>query len=206
MKKLFTLTLALVASISFAFAQYVSEGPVTLLKTQVNGFTINIPKADSKSATTAISEYLAENGLVKPKTEDKYTSYKAQKLASIGDGTYDIYFKAVQKGKKKDVSSDIIFVCSLGNLNTISSSNDNYAANNIKTLVSKFPSAVEKYMLKQKIEDLKKQIESSNKEKAKNDKEIKKLQDKMSKANEKHNDLNKQLQDATNTLKNYTID
>lgn len=206
MKKLFTLTLALVASISFAFAQYVSEGAVTLLKSQVNGFTINIPKADSKSATAAISEFLAENGLVKPKTEDKYTSYKAQKFATIGDGTYDIYFKAVQKGKKKDISSDIIFICSLGNLNTISSSNDEYASNNIKIFMSKFPSAVEKYMLKQKIEDLKKEIEKANKDKAKQDKEIKKLQDKIAKANEKHNGLNQQLQDATNALKGYTAD
>ena len=206
MKKLFTLTFALVASISFVFAQYVSESTVTLLKTQVNGFIINVPKADSKSATAAITELMAEHGLAKPKTEDKYTTYKAQKIAAIGDGTYDIYFKAVQKGKKKNVSSDIILVCSWGNLNTISSSNDNNVANNIKTFMSKFPSAVEKYMLKQKIEDLKKEIEKANKEKAKQDKEIKKLQDKIAKANEKHSGLDKQLQDAMNALKGYSAD
>lgn len=206
MKKLFTLTLAFVACISFAFAQSVSEGSVTLLKNQVNGFTINIPKADSKSTTTAITEYLTEKGLTKPKTEDKYTSYKAQKCPYIGDGTYDIYFKAVQKGKKKDLSSDVIFVFSLGNLNTISSTNDANAANNIKDFMSKLPKVVEKYMLKKSIEDLKKQIESANKDQSKNDKEIKKLQDKIAKANAKRNSLNKQLEDANNLLKNFTID
>ena len=72
--------------------------------------------------------------------------------------------------------------------------------------MSKFPSAVEKYMLKQKIEDLKKEIEKANKEKAKQDKEIKKLQDKIAKANEKHSGLDKQLQDAMNALKGYSAD
>ena len=142
MKKLFILTLALVVSVSFAFAQQISEGQVTISKTNVNGFIINIPNVDSKAANTDVTEYLAEKGLVKPKTEDKYNSYNAQKFSYIGDGTYDIYFKAVQKGKKKDLSSDIIFICSLGNLNTISSVNNPAAAENIKTIISKFPKAV----------------------------------------------------------------
>ena len=101
MKKLFILTLALVVSVSFAFAQQISESQVTISKTNVNAFIINIPNVDSKAANTAVTEYLAEKGLVKPKTEDKYNAYKAQKFSYIGDGTYDIYFKAVQKGKKK---------------------------------------------------------------------------------------------------------
>lgn len=206
MRKLFTLALALVAGISFAFAQQVSEGQVTILKTNVNGFTINIPNVDSKAADAAVTEFLAEKGLVKPKTEDKYNAYKAQKFSYIGDGTYDIYFKAVQKGKKKDLSSDIIFICSLGNLNTISSVNNPDAAENIKVLMAKFTQAVEKYQLKQKIEDLKKEIEKANKEKAKNDKEIKKLQEKIAKATDKHKGLNTQLEDANNMLKNFTID
>ena len=206
MKKLFILTLALVVSVSFAFAQQISEGQVTISKTNVNGFIINIPNVDSKAANTAVTEYLAEKGLVKPKTEDKYNSYKAQKFSYIGDGTYDIYFKAVQKGKKKDLSSDIIFICSLGNLNTISSVNNPAAADNIKAVISKFPQAVEKYQLKQKIEDLKKQIEAANKEKAKNDKEIKKLQDKIAKATQKHNGLNSQLEEASSMLKDFVID
>lgn len=206
MRKLFTLALALVAGISFAFAQQVSEGQVTILKTNVNGFTINIPNVDSKAADAAVTEFLAEKGLVKPKTEDKYNAYKAQKFSYIGDGTYDIYFKAVQKGKKKDLSSDIIFICSLGNLNTISSVNNPDAAENIKVLMAKFTKAVEKYQLKQKIEDLKKEIEKANKEKAKNDKEIKKLQEKIAKATDKHKGLNTQLEDANNMLKNFTID
>ena len=151
MKKLFILTLALVVSVSFAFAQQVSEGQVTISKTNVNGFIINIPNVDSKAADAAVTEFLAEKGLVKPKTEDKYNAYKAQKFSYIGDGTYDIYFKAVQKGKKKDLSSDIIFICSLGNLNTISSVNNPDAAENIKVLMAKFTQAVEKYQLKQKI-------------------------------------------------------
>lgn len=206
MKKLFILTLALVVSVSFAFAQQVSEGQVTISKTNVNGFILNIPNVDSKAANAAVTEFLAEKGLVKPKTEDKYNAYKAQKFSYIGDGTYDIYFKAVQKGKKKDLSSDIIFICSLGNLNTISSVNNPDAAENIKVLMGKFTQAVERYQLKQKIEDLKKQIEQANKEKAKNDKEIKKLQDKIAKATEKHKGLNTQLEDANNMLKNFTID
>lgn len=206
MRKLFTLALALVAGISFAFAQQVSEGQVTILKTNVNGFTINIPNVDSKAADAAVTEFLAEKGLVKPKNEDKYNAYKAQKCSYIGDGTYDIYFKAVQKGKKKDLSSDIIFICSLGNLNTISSVNNPDAAENIKVLMAKFTKAVEKYQLKQKIEDLKKEIEKANKEKAKNDKEIKKLQEKIAKATDKHKGLNTQLEDANNMLKNFTID
>ncbi len=206
MRKLFTLALALVAGISFAFAQQVSEAQVTILKTNVNGFIINIPNVDSKAADAAITEFLAEKGLVKPKTEDKYNAYKAQKFSYIGDGTYDIYFKAVQKGKKKDLSSDIIFICSLGNLNTISSVNNPDAAENIKVLMAKFTKAVEKYQLKQKIEDLKKEIEKANKEKAKNDKEIKKLQEKIAKATDKHKGLNTQLEDANNMLKNFTID
>lgn len=200
MKKLFTLTLALVASISFAFAQqYVSEGPVTILKTEVNGFTINIPKVDSKSATTAITEFLAEKGLVKPKSDDKFTSYKAQKFDVIGEGTYDIYFKAVQKGKKKDISSDIIFICSFGNLNTVSSSNHAIEASNIKAFMSKFPRVIEKYQLK-------KQIEANTKEREKAEKDLKKMQDKLSKATSKQNDLIKQLEDAKNRLKDFTID
>lgn len=206
MRKLFTLALALVAGISFAFAQQVSEGQVTILKTNVNGFTINIPNVDGKAANAAVTEFLAEKGLVKPKNEDKYNAYKAQKCSYIGDGTYDIYVKAVQKGKKKDLSTDIIFICSLGNLNTISSVNNPEAAENIKILMAKFTKAVEKYQLKQKIEDLKKEIEKANKEKAKNDKEIKKLQELIKKASEKHNGLNQQLEDANNLLKNFTID
>lgn len=176
------------------------------MKTNVNGFTINIPNVDSKAADAAVTEFLAEKGLVKPKNEDKYNAYKAQKCSYIGDGTYDIYFKAVQKGKKKDLSSDIIFICSLGNLNTISSVNNPDAAENIKVLMAKFTKAVEKYQLKQKIEDLKKEIEKANKEKAKNDKEIKKLQEKIAKATDKHKGLNTQLEDANNMLKNFTID
>ncbi len=206
MKKFLTITLALVFSLSFAVAQSISEGQVTILKTNVNGFTINIPNVDSKSATTAITEYLAEKGLVKPKTVDKYNSYKAQKFSYIGDGTYDIYFKAVEKGKKKDLSSDIIFICSLGNLNTISSVSDATTAENIKAIMSKFPKAVEKYQLKQRIEDLKKEIEKANKEKAKNDKSIEKLQKQIAKATEKHNGLNKQLEESSNLLKGFTID
>lgn len=206
MKKLFILTLALVVSVSFAFAQQISESQVTISKTNVNAFIINIPNVDSKAANTAVTEYLAEKGLVKPKTEDKYNAYKAQKFSYIGDGTYDIYFKAVQKGKKKDLSSDIIFICSLGNLNTITSVNNPAAADNIKAIISKFPKAVEKYQLKQKIEDLKKEIEKANKEKAKNDKEIKKLQELIKKASEKHNGLNQQLEDANSMLKNFIID
>ena len=206
MKKLFVFILALAVSISFAFAQQISEGQVTISKTNVNGFILNIPNVDSKSATTAITEYLAEKGLVKPKTEDKYNSYKAQKFSYFGDGTYDIYFKAVQKGKKKDLSSDIIFICSLGNLNTISTVNNPATAENIKTIIANFPKAVEKYQLKQKIEDLKKEIEKANKEKAKNDKEIKKLQELIKKASEKHNGLNQQLEDANSLLKDFIID
>lgn len=206
MKKIFTLSLALIFSVSFAFAQSVSEGQVTILKTNVNGFTINIPNVDSKSANTAITEYLAEKGLVKPKTEDKYNAYKAQKFSYIGDGTYDIYFKAVEKGKKKDLSTDIIFICSLGNMNTVSSVNDASAANNIKTIMSKFPKAVEKYQLKQRIEDLKKEIEKANKEKEKTDKSIQKLQEQIAKATEKNNGLNKQLEESSSLLKDFTID
>lgn len=206
MKRILTITLALVFSISFAVAQSVSEGQVTINKTNVNGFTINIPNIDSKSATTAITEYLAEKGLVKPKTEDKYNAYKAQKFSYIGDGTYDIYFKAVEKGKKKDLSSDIIFICSLGNMNTVSSINDPTAAENIKAVMLRFPRAVEKFQLKQKIEDLKKEIEKANKEKAKNDKSIEKLQKQIAKATEKHNGLNKQLEESSSLLKDFTID
>jgi hypothetical protein len=206
MKRILTITLALVFSISFAVAQSVSEGQVTINKTNVNGFTINIPNVDSKSANTAITEYLAEKGLVKPKTEDKYNAYKAQKFSYIGDGTYDIYFKAVEKGKKKDLSSDIIFICSLGNLNTVSSINDPTAAENIKAVMLRFPKAVEKYQLRQKIEDLKKEIEKANKEKAKNDKSIEKLQKQIAKATEKHNGLNKQLEESSSLLKDFTID
>ena len=206
MKRILTITLALVFSVSFAVAQSVSEGPVTINKTDVNGFTINIPNVDSKSATIAITEYLAEKGLVKPKTEDKYNAYKAQKFSYIGDGTYDIYFKAVEKGKKKDLSSDIIFICSLGNMNTVSSINDPAAAENIKAVMLRFPRAVEKYQLKQQIEDLKKEIEKANKEKAKNDKSIEKLQKQIAKATEKHNGLNKQLEESSSLLKNFTID
>lgn len=206
MKKIFTLALALLVSVSFAFAQGVNEGQVTILKTHVNGFTINIPKVDSKTATAAITEYLADKGLVKPKTEDKYTSYRAQKFSYIGDGTYDIFFKAVQKGKKQDISSDIIFICSLGNMNTITSVNDANAAANIKAIVSKFPRAIEKYQLKQKIEDLKKEIEAANKEKEKTDKEIQKLQEQIAKATEKQNALNRQLEEANTMLRNFTID
>jgi len=206
MKKIFTFALALVLSVSFAFAQSVNEGQVSFSKTHVNGFTINVPKVDSKTATTAITEYLADKGLVKPKTEDKYNCYKAQKFSYIGDGTYDIYFKAEQKGKKQDISTDIIFICSMGNMNTISSTNNPSAAENIKYIVSKFPRAIEKYQLKQKIEDLKKDIESANKEKEKTDKEIQKLQEQITKATEKQNTLNKQLEDANTLLRNFTID
>lgn len=206
MKKLFTLTLALAVSISFAFAQYVSESPTTILKSHVNSFNINVPKVDSKTATAAITEYLGEKGLVKPKTEDKYTSYRAQKFTYIGEGTYDIFFKAVQKGKKQDISTDIIFICSLGNMNSISSANDATATTNIKNIVSKFPRAIEKYQLKQKIEDIKKEIEAANKEKEKTDKEIQKLQEQIDKATEKQNSLNRQLEQANTMLKNFTID
>ncbi len=206
MKKLFTLTLALVASLSFAFAQQISEGPVSILKTTVNGFTINIPNVDAKSATAAITDYFTEKGLVKPKTEDKYTSYRAQKFTYLGDGTYDIFFKAVQKGKKKDLSSDIIFICSLGNMNAITSVNNASTAANVKTIMSNFPKAVEKYQLKQKIEQLMKDIEAANKEKAKSDKALEKLLDKFDKASEKNNSLQKQLEDANSLLKNFTID
>lgn len=206
MKKFFTLALALLVSVSFAFAQSVNEGQVTILKTHVNGFTINVPNVDAKTATTAITEYLADKGLVKPKTEDKYNSYRAQKFSYIGDGTYDIFFKAEQKGKKKDIYSDIIFICSMGNMNTISSSNNPSAAANIKAIVSKFPRAIEKYQLKQKIEDIKKEIEAANKEKEKTDKEIQKLQEQITKATEKQDALNRQLEQANTMLRNFTID
>lgn len=206
MKKIFTLALALLVSVSFAFAQGVNEGMVTISKTQVNGFTINVPNVDSKTATAAITEYLADKGLVKPKNEDKYNAYTSQKFSYIGDGNYDIYFKAEQKGKKQDISSDIIFICSLGNMNTITSVNNPEAAANIRTIVSKFPRAIEKYQLKQKIEDLKKDIEAANKEKEKTDKEIQKLQEQINKATEKQNTLNKQLEEANTMLRNFTID
>ncbi len=206
MKKIFTFALALLLSVSFAFAQSVNEGQVTILKTHVNGFTINVPKVDAKTANAAITEYLADKGLVKPKTEDKYNSYRAQKFSYIGDGTYDIFVKAVQKGKKQDVSTDIIFICSLGNMNVVSSSNNATAASNIKNIVSKFPRAIEKYQLKQRIEEIKKEIENANKEKEKTDKEIQKLQEQITKATEKQDALNRQLEQANTMLRNFTID
>ena len=205
MKKLFTIALALFFG-AYAYAQIAVETTLSIKKNEIPGFSINVPNADSKSAMTAIQEYLTEKGLVKPKKDDKYMSFKSQKFSYFGNDTYDIYFNAVQKGNKKNMSSDINIICSLGNLNAISSTNNAETAANIQAFMAKFPKVVEKYMLKQKIESLKKEAEKAKKEKAKNDKALKKLQDQIEKSTKNQNNLNKQIEENSKMLQNFNID
>lgn len=206
MKKLFSIVLVSMMSLTFSFAQTVTEGNVSFNKSELNGFTINIPGVDSKTAVAAMQEYFSEQSFAKPKTESKFTVYKAQRFTLFGEGSYDIYFNAVDKGKKKDQSVDINLICSLGNMNTVSSNGDATTADNVKTFMTKCPKIIEKYQLKQKIEQLKKDMEKAQKEKEKNEKEIAKMQKAMSKANENHSGLLKQIEEYNKVLKGFSIE
>lgn len=206
MKKLFTIVLISVMSLTMAFAQNVTEGNVSFNKTEINGFTINIPGVDSKTAIAAMQDFFAEQGFAKPKTESKFTTYKAQKFTLFGEGTYDIYFNAVDKGKKKDQSVDINLICSLGNMNAVSSRGDVTTTENVKNFMGKCPKIIEKYQLKQKIEQVKKDMEKAEKEKEKNEKAIKKLQDAMNKAAENQQGVLKQYQEYQDLLKAFSLD
>lgn len=206
MKKLFSIVLISVMSLTFAFAQNVTEGNVSFNKSELNGFIINIPGVDSKTAVAAMQEYFSEQSFAKPKTESKFTVYKAQRFTLFGEGSYDIYFNAVDKGKKKDQSVDINLICSMGNMNVVSSNGDATTAANVRNFMEKCPKIIEKYQLKQKIEQLKKDMEKAQKEKEKNEKAIKKLQDAMSKATENQNSVIKQYQEYQDLLKSFSIE
>lgn len=206
MKKLFTIVLISVMSLTFAYAQNVSEGNVSFNKTELNGFTINIPNVDSKTAIAAMQDYFNDQGFAKPKSESKFTVYKAQRFTIFGEGTYDIYFNSVDKGNKKNPSADINLICSFGNMNTVSSNGDATTADNVKSFLTKCPKIIEKYQLKQKIEQLKKDMEKAQKEKEKNEKEIEKVQKAMSKANENHSSILKQIEEYNKILKGFSIE
>lgn len=206
MKKLFSIVLISVMSLTFAFAQNVTEGNVSFNKTELNGFTINLPGVDSKTAVAAMQEYFSEQSFAKPKTESKFTVYKAQRFTLFGEGSYDIYFNAVDKGKKKDQSVDINLICSMGNMNVISSNGDATTAANVRNFMEKCPKIIEKYQLKQKIEQVKKDMEKAQKEKEKNEKALKKLQDAVSKATESQKSIDKQYQDYLDMLNAFSLD
>lgn len=202
MKKIFTLVLVSILATGFAMAQTVEERVVEFQKAQANGFVINVAGIDSKSAVSAIQNYFKSINFGKSKNASGYVAYMGQSCEFIGTGKYDIYLSAIDKGKKKDASADIILICSLGYDNIISSASDSTTANNIKEfMLGKFPQAVEKYNAEKKIAELQKEVDKMNKEKEKNEKAMQKIKDAMDKNAKKQDGILKQIEEFSKLLK-----
>lgn len=206
MKKIFAFVMFAIIASGFAMAQTVEEQIIDFNKSKTNGFVINIKGVDSKASMNAIQNYFKEINFGKSKNASGFVVYKGQTCPLIGDNKYDIYLTTIQKGKKKDLSSDIVMIVSYGYDNMISSSSDANTANSIKNFMStKFPQAIEKYQLEEKIAQLKKDLEKANKEKAKNDKAMEKMKAAMEKSEKEHEALNKQIEEYTKSLQNYNL-
>ncbi|MCR4964353.1 MAG: hypothetical protein K6A41_01710 [Bacteroidales bacterium] len=192
MKKLL-LFLAMVCLVSFASAQNVKESTVSFNKTQVSGYLANINGYTMDVVDLAMRTKLEKEFGLKSSKEGSYRAYLNQPCSVFGPDSYDIYYQVSEFGKKKNRTTQVSFVLSSGNMNTITSSNNPEIARRVKNFLNDFLSTVPNFAASQEVEALEAQLEKLNKEKASLDNEIAKNNKSIEKAHKQIEKINKNI-------------
>ena len=196
MKKIFAL-FVFVSVICSLSAQKVNETVTTFGKDQLSGFTINIDNATASIVMDALADKLESQYSMKGSNKKSFRVYENQTCPAIGEARYDIYFTAVEVGKKKNKTTELDFVVTTGNMNCITFSNDPRTARNIVALLESLPSDVLSYKTKMRIKTLENELSKLRKERESLEKDRAKVNDKIAKANEEAKKTTDQIEKLT---------
>ncbi|MBR4135319.1 MAG: hypothetical protein IKU03_02780 [Bacteroidales bacterium] len=193
MKKLL-LFIATVCLVSFASAQNVKESTVSFNKTQVNGYLANINGYSMDVVDLAMRTKMEKEFNLKASKEGNYRAYLNQPCAVFGPDSYDIYYNVSEFGKKKNKTTQVSFIITKGNMNTITSSTDPEIARRVKNFLNDFLATVPTFATSQQIEALEAELAKLQKEKASLESDIAKENKTISKENKKIEKINKNIE------------
>lgn len=185
MKKILLLA-TFVSAAMLLKAQTATEFPIPFDKQNYPGFTISIPATDLNLVEDAMKYFFEEKYSFKGSNASGFRVYHRVSFAPFGNDGYDIYYKVEQNGPKKNNEVKVsLLVSTTGDMNFISSNNDEETAVRILNFLNDFVKVtLPEYRTIQRVTEL-----SAT---------LKKLRDKKSDLEKKQDKLNK---DLTNTQK-----
>ena len=204
MKKLLFL-IATVCLVSFASAQTVKESTVAFNKTQVNGYLANINGYTMDVVDLAMRTKLEKDFGLRASKEGSYRAYLNQPCSVFGPDNYDIYYQVSEFGKNKNKTTQVSFILSSGNMNTITSGNNPEIARRVKIFLEDFLATVPTFATSQQLEALEAELAKLQSEKEKLDKEIAKNNKSIEKANKQIQKINKNIEKSQKKIEKVDV-
>ncbi len=199
MKKL-TLLFALIGMFFLANAQNVKESTISFNKTQVSGYLANINGYSMDVVDLALRTRLEKDLNLKGSKEGNFRAYINQPCSVFGPDKYDIYYKVSEFGKKKNKTTQVNFIISSGNMNTITSSNNPNVAYRVKAFLNDFLASVPSFAISQEIDALEAELAKLKKEKASLDNEVAKENKNIEKSNKQIDKINKKIEKSNKKI------
>ncbi|MDR2979720.1 MAG: hypothetical protein LBV02_04690 [Bacteroidales bacterium] len=185
-----------------AFAQKPARENIPIDKQILPGFSLIVSDLDVGVVESAMADYLAKQGLVKPGKLSGFAFYGNQNIPKIGTLHYDIYTKVVQEGKKKANKVKVYFVATKGNMNPLTETADREVMDKIMVFLEEFTTHARGYAVGKNVEALEKDLakqqkqltsatKKRDKQQSKIDKMTKDLNNRQTQIGTTQSDLNK---------------
>ncbi len=180
--------LSLLAAVLLIFpvianAQDIQEGPVTLGKSSMPGFTYT-SQYSQDDVEAVLAKKLVDAGVELHKKKNKFYTYNGVLLREISPNKIDLYYK-VEKKKKRSV---VYFSVSKGYDNHVSSGSDATATANIKHFLADIDATIQH---NEEVKDKQAEMEKANEK-------LEKQKEELRKAEEETNRKARELEDMKN--------